>query len=445
MFFYDVAIVGAGPAGLYAAKCAAEKGLKVALIEKRKDISTLTRYCSEHIILDDDYNGDSITVEPGEELNKDGYIGPESVNTIRSQRYGWEVTYKGPMCPVRDKFYYSSNLDNHAHFAWPDRRPFAWKYNKAGLLQQLLEAALHQGVEYMPETTCYEAQDSQEGVYLKCVRKGKKFRLQAKKLIAADGATSQVAQSLGMNDDRIYFASALTYVAYMSNVKDYSKHEWTGFWGMCYGSNFAPLVGTGPYDHYDWTQVIMIGHAKQMPMETFQYFTQKSPVAYKFENAKIERAHSCMTKAFSPLKTPYQGNVLILGDAAAFVEVQMQGAVSCGLMAADAVAKELDGKPGFQEYTDNWLDTFEFNDEGMMEVTSGYALIPYYSDEEVSYLFSLLHGVVMDGNYNQYKSPRLIWAEIHKHDERIQQERPEIWEKITKQQSKTLSDSMSSS
>ena len=43
---YDVAIVGAGPGGLMAAKTATEKGLKVVLIEKRKDISQITRACS---------------------------------------------------------------------------------------------------------------------------------------------------------------------------------------------------------------------------------------------------------------------------------------------------------------------------------------------------------------------------------------------------------------
>jgi hypothetical protein len=37
----------------------------------------------------------------------------------------------------------------------------------------------------------------------------------------------------------------------------------------------------------------------------------------------------------------------------------------------------------------------------------------------------------------------MMWDEIHKHDDRIKKERPEIWEKIVKQQSKTLSDSMS--
>ena len=53
VYNYDLAIVGAGPGGLYAAICAAKKGMKVALIEKRKDISKMTRYCSEHSILEE--------------------------------------------------------------------------------------------------------------------------------------------------------------------------------------------------------------------------------------------------------------------------------------------------------------------------------------------------------------------------------------------------------
>ena len=121
----------------------------------------------------------------------------------------------------------------------------------------------------------------------------------------------------------------------------------------------------------------------------------------------------------------------------------MQGALNCGDWAAKALIKELDGKPGFEEYTKTWQDTFEFNDDGMMQVQAGYALIPYYTDEQVVYLFSLLDGVTMDGSWSQYASPRMMWNEIHKKDAQIQKERPDVWDKIVNQQGKTLSDSMS--
>ncbi len=40
---YDVTIVGAGPAGLMAAKTAQQEGLKVLLVEQKKDITKVTK------------------------------------------------------------------------------------------------------------------------------------------------------------------------------------------------------------------------------------------------------------------------------------------------------------------------------------------------------------------------------------------------------------------
>ncbi len=73
------------------------------LIEKRKDISKMTRYCSEHIILEENYNGDTMIVEPGKPLNSKGWIDEDSVNKLRSVKNGWEIEFKGALCPVTRK------------------------------------------------------------------------------------------------------------------------------------------------------------------------------------------------------------------------------------------------------------------------------------------------------------------------------------------------------
>ena len=426
---YDLAIVGAGPGGLHTAKWAAKKGLNVILIEKRKDISKITRYCSEHLILDEAYNGDTVLVDPEE-------------GKITSTVNGWEVDYKGDLFPCTDKFYYSPK-GNPIHFAWPDKRPYAYKYDKGFLQQSLLEECLALGVTFQNETTGYDATDSPDGVEVKCVSKGTKLRIKAKKLVIADGCCTRLGQAMGFNKDRGLMGVALCMATYMSGVKEYNPAEWVIWYGRCYGSNIAPIIGTGPAGHFeDWADVINLGSAVDLPLNAFDRFTKESPIADRFANAKIEERYCCSVKAYTPITKPYKGNTVIIGDSAAFVEVQGQGALSCGYKAAEAVAKELEGKKGFEEYTKWWLDSFEFHDEGMLQVQQGYALIPTYTEDEIDYLFSLCSDVLLDGSFSQYKSSRMIWDAILRDPQRIERERPGLMKKIKGVRSNALKESM---
>ena len=429
MTVYDLAIVGAGPGGVHAAKWAAKKGLKTILIEKRKDISKITRYCSEHLILDEDYNGDTVLVDA-----KKG--------TITSTANGWVVDYKGALFPCIDKWYYSPKR-RAIHFAWPDRRPYAYKYDKGFLLGSLLEECLALGVTFKNETSGYDAVDSAQGVEVKCVSRGKKDKVKAKKLIIADGCNTRLGQTMGFNANRGYMGFALCMASYMSGVKHYNPAEWVLWYGRCYGSNLAPIIGTGPAGHFeDWADVISLGSPRDLPLEAFGRFTKDSPIADRFANAKIEERYCCSVKAFTPIVQPYKGNTIIIGDSAAFVEVQGQGALSCGYKAAEAVARELKGEKGFQAYADWWLKSFEFNDKGMMQVQQGYAFVPTYTDDELDYLFGLCEDVLLDGSFSQYKSSRMIWDAILRDPKKIERERPATYAKIRSVRSSTLESSL---
>ena len=82
---YDVIVVGAGPAGLMAAKTAAEQNLNVALIERRKDITRWTRSdCMQFYGLEGDFLGEDIKVEPGK---------------VVFPKNGFEVKYTGGLYP----------------------------------------------------------------------------------------------------------------------------------------------------------------------------------------------------------------------------------------------------------------------------------------------------------------------------------------------------------
>ena len=47
---YDLIVVGAGPAGLMAAKTAGENGLNVALLERKECITDINRACSMMVV-----------------------------------------------------------------------------------------------------------------------------------------------------------------------------------------------------------------------------------------------------------------------------------------------------------------------------------------------------------------------------------------------------------
>ena len=64
---YDLIVVGAGPAGLMAARTAAENGLAVALIERKSCITEINRACSMMVTKawEISYSSGKITLKPG--------------------------------------------------------------------------------------------------------------------------------------------------------------------------------------------------------------------------------------------------------------------------------------------------------------------------------------------------------------------------------------------
>jgi flavin-dependent dehydrogenase len=94
---------------------------------------------------------------------------------------------------------------------------------------------------------------------------------------------------------------------------------------------------------------------------------------------------------FTPIKIPYAGNILIVGDAACFAEVLYQGATMCGYMAAQAVESELKGKDGFKDYTDWWDSSFEWNrnPRRMADYVKRVLFTRFFTPEEIDFLFDL--------------------------------------------------------
>ena len=420
---YDLIINGAGPAGLMAAARSSAAGLKVLLLEKFEDITIIRRACCQQFVMDENYEHENIVVEPGR---------------IVFPANGFEVAYAGPLHDITETCF-TSAAGHSVRFRYPDRRAVAIKFDKGLLLAGLLEECLKKGVDYRNATLVTAAVDHGDHVSVHAVHNGKAVEFQAAKLIAADGVNSRTLASLGMNAGRTHFATALCIIYALEGVAGFDQKVMKWHMGMAYGS-YAPIILDPSLQGSGIADLVVMGSEQQRPDQIFEKFIGSSPAAAQFRSARVIGRSACTVKACTSLTIPWRGNILAIGDAAAYVEVEVQGALMCGYHAARAIATELQGYPGFEGYTQWWQSSFEFNSPEALRVAQGYALVPTYTDDEIDYLFALLEDTPLDGAYGQYKAPRLLWDALMRHQGRIAAERPELAEKFKNNAQMTLTD-----
>lgn len=420
---YDVVIAGAGPAGLMAALTAAGKGLRVVIVEKFTDVSKIHRACCQQFVMDENYENENIQVSDGR---------------ITFPHNGFEVAYPGPVASITDTCFISPR--GHAvRFSYPDKRPVAIKFDKGLLLQTLLQQCAAAGVVFRNSTLAYSAEAARGHVDVHTIHQGKRSVLTAKKLIAADGVNSPLAAALGMNQGRVHFATALCIIYSLEGVEEFEHTAMKWHMGRAYFSN-GPVILDPSLESPNIADLVIMGSSLQKPEQIFHDFTRKSPRAFMFERARIIRKTGCTVKAYSSMPVPHRGNALVIGDAAAYVEVEVQGALMCGFHAGHAVYRELNNENGFEQYARWWRQSFEFNSEQALRVAQGYALVPTYTDDEIDYLFGLVAGKTLDGAYGQYKAPKLLWDAILEHREKIARDRPDLYQKISRNAEMTLAD-----
>lgn len=421
----DIVIVGAGPAGLMAALTAARDGLKIALVEKRRDVSIITRACCQQLIMDEGYEGDTVSA------------GPEGISF---QQSGCMVPYNGPLFPVTRKYYISPG-GRRICFDHGDGRPLAVQFDKGRLLQGLWESCAEAGVKLMPATTAWDATDSGSSITVSLTRSGRRSVIEARCALLADGVNSRMAGALGLNRNRTHFVTTQCMVYTLEGVEDPEPHVMKSFMGNIYNSR-APIILYPYFDDPTRMRMCIARNKNDLTAKVYDYARDKASLAPYMKNARIVKAAGCGLRAYSSLLQPRLGNALAVGDAAAFVEVETQGALMCGFRAAKASKDELEGRPGFDGYTHWWQQAFEFNGPDALRVAQGYALTPTYTDEELDYLFGLVENEMLPGSYSQYNTPKYMWNAILAHTAQIDCERPGLLEKIGANMKLTISDTL---
>jgi flavin-dependent dehydrogenase len=357
---YDLAIVGAGPAGLMAARTAAKEGVKTVIIEKKKDPSRVRRYCTRNL-----------HIGPG------GFRSDKTFDDIKLSRVNlaFEIDHgksRIRLKPLNTDFEYEGFLGAYYGETWvspsghdfhrekPGREITAFHVDKEALLAGLLHDAAAAGCVLRANTTCEHMQDASSGVILNLVSEGKAETVEAARAIVADGGFSTLIEELGFNQGRPPGAPQLKYLCYILDRIDSPYPDGTslhltipslhrGFVniGLWAGSRFQLSCSASLLSDTDLPTVL----EKAM---------KSSPFASWFARSKIVDRQGCNQELRPPVNEPAKGNVICIGDNVAYAETAIKGALGCGYTAAQSTKASLAGNNGNARFNDYWQHAFNF-------------------------------------------------------------------------------------
>lgn len=380
MTHYDVIVGGCGPAGLMSCGVLAKRGIKVLGVDKKPRLDKNIRTASGFCFLEQPLNGELIRMMPQGEKTR-----------LEFTDAGFAVEYGGTMQGIYHSHMFS---DTGKHWqASTRKKPFYNLFNPSQCQSDRYSWAKEKGAEFLTSTLIRQVTQTQKQVELIVRTDGKDRTLTCKKLIACDGLNSRIAKSIDANKERVFFMKGPTIEYEMAGVETPYDRGDMFFFGI---KNFGGLPGRlimvpSPHSVNTYRLETISLMPASMSTDIIEYFIYKSPFAHWFNNAEIIDISGVILEFYSPMITPYQGNVLFVGDSAAYGECLYQGATMAGYQGALCTEMELKDKKGFEEYTRWWSNHFEWvkNPKRMADYSKRLAFPKFFTVKELDFLFDL--------------------------------------------------------
>lgn len=302
---YDVIVVGAGPGGSIFAKEASEKGLKVLLLERDREIGTPVR-CAEAVGLKGLL----------EFFDEDHWL-------VKRYRKKYSIRFVAPNSTPLD-------LNYNSDAAVLDRKVFDYELGRRAALAgaTVITGCSVDGLLFENDIVC--------GV--KCLYAGKSYEIKSKLVIGADGIETRVGRWAGLktNPSLEDLESCAQYTLTNINI-DPNRFDFyfgkeivpTGYiWVFPKGKNTAN-IGLGINGNFSKTK---------RPIQYLDEFVQKT-----FPNSSIISRTTGGVICGDNISDIYTDNVMLIGDAAHHTNAISGGgiinAMKAGRIAA-IVAKE---------------------------------------------------------------------------------------------------------
>ncbi|MEW6142270.1 MAG: FAD-dependent oxidoreductase [Chloroflexota bacterium] len=377
---YDIIVVGAGPAGLCAARAAAENGMRVAILEKKPDPAKLTRACAQTLIsMNESFFGDICIFNPDN-------------NRISFPHTGFSVTYSGPHKNLYAQHAYTPGghlieIGNVREQRMKgDLGRVGLILDKETLFRGMLEEARACGVDIISGVNVDAVIPTEDSVT--AGDGGKTFK--GRYLIAADGVNSKTAEILGFNKDRQYYCNMYSIAWDMTGMKLPEPDVVYTIQGFHEGCGVMLFALAEAKDDL-WMLIMLTVDPRANLNKAAEAFMKKPFCAEWFRNTKSVGVRSAVCNCWSPIVEPFRNNVLVVGDAASTQEIENTAAMISGWKAGKAAAASIQEErlgieiTGVNDYVNWWKQIYTpLKSEIYMKI---YAP-PYFltSDKDMDYV-----------------------------------------------------------